>query len=182
MNIFYLHPSPYTSARMQCDKHVVKMILETAQLLSTAHREIDGDDYADSNGLYKRTHKNHPSAVWVRQSHYHYLWTFEHFRGLLDEYTKRYGKTHASARLLVALSRQPRNISVTPFVAPPQCMPDAYKQSDTVRAYRAYYLADKAYMAKWAYSTTPAWFSSADPSDTTEHPGEALNPFHYSFK
>ncbi len=158
MNIFYLSQDPVDAARQQCDKHVVKMILETAQLLSTAHRELDGDDWADGVGLYKRTHKNHPSAIWVRASHYHYQWTFYHFRALCEEYTRRYGKVHATERLMNQLSIIPRLIDITPFVAPPQCMPDEYKQSDTVDAYRAYYIGDKAYMAKWAHSEAPAWF------------------------
>ena len=159
MNIFYLSHDPDDAARYQCDKHVVKMILETAQLLSTAHRELDGDHYADLVGLYKRTHKNHPSAIWVRESSEHYTWTYKHMCALCDEYTRRYGKIHATARLIGHLAKAPRNIPSVPFVAPPQCMPDEYKQDDTVEAYRAYYNGDKAYMAKWAHSETPAWFN-----------------------
>ena len=73
MNIFYLDRDPAKCAAMHCDKHVVKMILEYAQLLSTAHRVLDGDQNADSQGFYKATHKNHPSAVWVRESWAHYV-------------------------------------------------------------------------------------------------------------
>lgn len=173
MNIFYLHHNPIMAAHLQCDKHVVKMILETAQLLSTAHRLLDGDDYADSTELYKATHKNHPSAVWVRSSDLAYQWTLIHFDALLQEYTRRYGKTHKSYRLFRALQQLPTNISRTgrvpgtvtytdrhghrnpEWVDPPQCMPDEYKSDDTVQAYRAYYRGDKAYMAKWAYTDTP---------------------------
>ena len=68
MNIFYLDRNPIVAAQMMCDKHVVKMILESAQMLSTAHRVLDGDTYADLVGLYKIAHKNHPSSVWVRSS------------------------------------------------------------------------------------------------------------------
>ena len=67
MNIFYLHKDPKTCAEMHCDKHVVKMVLEYAQLLSTAHRVLDGDEWADKAQLYKATHKNHPSAIWARE-------------------------------------------------------------------------------------------------------------------
>ena len=81
MNIFYLSRSPVEAAKMQCDKHVVKMILETAQLLSTAHHELDGASVA-----YKPTHKNHPSAVWVRSSSDHYRWTVAHLEALGSEY------------------------------------------------------------------------------------------------
>ena len=84
MNIFYLHPNPQTAARMHCDKHCVKMILEYAQLLSTAHRVLDGDD-ANPN-LYKIAHKNHPSTIWTRSSKQHYKWLFRLFRKLNIEY------------------------------------------------------------------------------------------------
>ena len=66
MNIFYLDRNPVVAAQMMCDKHVVKMILESAQILSTAHRVLDGDEHADNVGMYKMTHKNHPSTIWVR--------------------------------------------------------------------------------------------------------------------
>ena len=72
MNIFYLHRDPVAAAQMQCDKHVVKMILESAQMLSTAHRVLDGDTYADLRGMYKLAHKNHPSTRWVRSNYRHY--------------------------------------------------------------------------------------------------------------
>ena len=80
MNIFYLDRDPHEAARLQCDKHVVKMILETAQLLSTAHNELDGGQIA-----YKTTHKNHPSAVWARKSLDNYLWLYRHLEGLGSE-------------------------------------------------------------------------------------------------
>ena len=73
MNIFYLDSDPYVAAKMHCDKHVVKMILESAQMLSTAHRVLDGDEYADERGLYKMAHKNHPSTIWVRTSTDNYM-------------------------------------------------------------------------------------------------------------
>jgi len=112
MNIFYLDNAPKLCAEMHVDKHCVKMILEYAQLLSTAHRVIDGtlvDGYSktgrkqkryvlsDSRDttLYSATHINHPSAIWVRQSEQNYRWLFTLFCELLDEYTHRYGKLHA---------------------------------------------------------------------------------------
>ena len=94
MNIFYLDKDPVIAAQMHCDKHVVKMILESAQLMSTAHRFLDGDRYADKNGLYKLTHKNHPTAIWVRKSKENYMWTWNLLDALLQEYTKRYNKHH----------------------------------------------------------------------------------------
>ena len=162
MNIFYLDKSFTKSAEYHCDKHVVKMILETAQLLSTAHRVLDGDEYADSVALYKSTHKNHPSAVWVRSNQKAYEWTFMLLYKLCEEYTKRYNKKHKTSRLLNSLVNKPKNIEQsqwdTELTPPPQCMPDEYKHKDTVTAYRNYYKCAKKSFAKWAYSTTPDWF------------------------
>jgi hypothetical protein len=111
MNIFYLHPDPKTAAKMHCDKHCVKMVLETAQLLSTAHRELDGDELSDRRGLYKSTHRNHPSAVWARANRENYDWLVGLFKGLLEEYTARYGQgAHASSKILLPISLSPLNL------------------------------------------------------------------------
>lgn len=161
MNIFYVHNCPTTAATMLCDKHVVKMILETAQLLSTAHRVLDGDERADDLGLYRATHKNHPSAVWVRKGALNYIWTARHLAALCREYTLRYDKTHKTERLLVGLSMLPYNIPRDVGRSePPACMPDQYKRACTVTAYRLYYVAEKAYFAKWYGSPEkgPDWF------------------------
>jgi len=158
MNIFYLSDCPEQSAKDHCDKHVVKMILETAQLLSTAHRVLDGDEFADSRGLYKCTHKNHPSAVWVRASDANYKWTCQLFYYLNKEYTRRYKKIHKSFMLMQTLAIVPDNISDDDFVEPPQCMPDEYKCLNSVDAYRNYYKGEKAYFAKWNYSQVPQWW------------------------
>lgn len=157
MNIFYLHQSPIKSAQMQCDKHCVKMILESAQMLCSAHRVLDGDDNADSIGMYKMAHKNHPSTVWVRENKENYKWLWEHMNALMNEYTLRYKKTHATERLKNALKKYPKNIAQGNFTHPPQCMPDEYKMGDTVEAYRKYYIADKMYMAKWNFTKQPQW-------------------------
>ena len=107
MNIFYLHRNPEKSAKLHCDKHVVKMIIEYAQMLSTAHRMIDGEQYYDlskngrriarwrhpnsnlENVLYKASHQNHPSAVWVRENAIQYQYMYDLFVALCDEYTYR---------------------------------------------------------------------------------------------
>ncbi len=145
MNVFFLDHRPRAAAIAQCDRHVVKMILESAQLLSTAHRELDGDEWADEVGLYKRTHKNHPSAVWARSAPSHYHWLYCHFEGLCNEYSYRYGKTHLTdTKFRGVLDRKPDNIGDALWSDPPQCMPDEYKCDDAVEAYRAYYAGDKA--------------------------------------
>ena len=95
MNIFYLHRDPYKAAEYQYNKHVVKMILESAQMLCTAHHHYAEQSEADVGYIpYKKAHYNHPSTKWVRESDEHYMWLFDHMVALGEEYTKRYGKTH----------------------------------------------------------------------------------------
>ena len=159
MNIFYLDRDPVVSAQMMCDKHVVKMILESAQMLSTAHRVLDGDKYADENGLYKLSHKNHPSSIWARDSYQHYRWLYHHMVALMQEYTYRYGKHHATERLKVPLSEYPNAIPVEGFIDPPQCMPDYCKNENTVTAYQTYYILQKLRFATWKHRAEPEWIN-----------------------
>jgi hypothetical protein len=161
MNIFYLDRDPEIAAQMMCDKHVVKMILESAQMLSTAHRVLDGDEYANEMGLYKLAHKNHPSTIWVRTSSENYRWLFNHYDALMQEYTYRYDKTHATSRLRDALNKTPDNIPSTqyPNTDPPQCMPEECKGEDTVLAYQTYYIIEKSSFAKWKRREIPEWFN-----------------------
>ena len=134
MNVFYLSRCPIYAAQMQCDKHVVKMPLESAQLLSTAHNELGGV------APYKSTHKNHPSAKWARSGLYQYKWLYDHFKALSDEYTRRYGRVHLSwERCSEALSEPPTGIPSIEWTDPPQCMPWFCKDDNTVVAYRNYY-------------------------------------------
>ena len=163
MNIFFLDRRPDTAAEMHCDKHCVKMILEYAQLLSTAHRVLDGDD-AHPN-LYKIAHKNHPSTIWTRSSSQHYDWLFRLFRMLSAEYSIRYSngiefKVHKSwEKLGKLLETAPKNIKDDGWVDPPQCMPDSCKDVDAVTAYRYYYIQEKSYFAKWKFVKQPDWFN-----------------------
>lgn len=177
MNIFYLDSDPVLAAQYHCDKHVVKMILESAQLLSTAHRVLDGvavqgksvsglrnvkrwrlDNEFDSV-YYSASHVNHPSAVWVRTSPYHYNWLHNLFAGLLTEYTYRYGKVHKCASLLEPLQRFPAKQDYADWEEPPQCMPDDSKDAfSSVIAYRNYYKNHKASFAKWSKRPTPFWW------------------------
>lgn len=158
MNIFYLHNNAQICAMYHCDKHVCKMIIESAQMLSTAHRLIDGDKYADSHNLYAKTHYNHPSAIWVRKSHKNYKWLYKLLSSLTDEYTVRYDKHHKTSQLLDALSKAPDNIVNAKFTEPPQCMPDEYKNKNTITAYRNFYIGEKARFAKWKCTEIPDWF------------------------
>ena len=159
MNIFYLDRNPVIAAQMMCDKHVVKMILESAQMLSTAHRVLDGDYRADRGGFYKMAHKNHPSTIWVRASSENYRWLWKHFDALLKEYTHRYGKHHATERLRNILYMPPLNIvHGVPLTDPPQCMPELCKGEDTVLAYQNYYIIEKSGFARWTKRGIPTWF------------------------
>ena len=133
MNIFFLSKDPVEAARLQCDKHVVKMILESCQLLSTAKAEFG---YPTT---YRPTHRNHPSAVWVRESKDHYLWLMAHCQALLAEYTRRYGKAHRSAEALNLELLEPPEELGDGWRDPPQCMPEEFQCEDTVKAYRRYY-------------------------------------------
>ena len=157
MNVFYLDKNPQSAAAMHCDKHVVKMILEYAQLLSTAHRVLDGDDAPEN--LYKIAHKNHPSTIWTRSSKQHYQWLFRLFRKLNIEYGIRYGKIHLSwEKLNRYLEFAPKNIKDNGWTDPPQCMPDHCKKPNTVEAYRKYYLVEKSYFATWK-TKQPKWWT-----------------------
>lgn len=161
MNIFYLSNEPSECAKQHCDKHVVKMILETAQLLSNAHHMLDGDQVIKP--IYKLTHKNHPSAIWTRASETHYKWLWALLAELCKEYTHRYGKVHKVERdgLIQVLKIAPKNIPSTSWVSdPPPAMPDEYKVRDVVQSYRNYYVGAKKSFARWTNREVPQWFNA----------------------
>jgi len=140
MNIFYLDKDPINAAILQYNKHVVKMILESAQMLCTAHHELLDDPEVP----YKPAHINHPSTIWVRKNTRHYFWLYEHMLALGHEYTNRYGKEHLSIiKCKEPLKLAPINMPTYEFEQPPQCMPDEYKDPCSVQAYWNYYIADK---------------------------------------
>jgi hypothetical protein len=162
MNIFILDKDPVIAAQMQCDKHVVKMILESAQMLSTAHRILDGDDVDER--LYKVAHKSHPCTLWVMESKENYKWLYQHFVALAVEYNFRYNKTHKSyAKLSEVLSQPPKNIpkgrGLTEFRLAMSKYPECIFKSEPVKSYRAYYKTktDKFKMV-WTKREQPEWF------------------------
>ena len=161
MNIFYLHRDPVKAAQYQYNKHVVKMILESAQMLCTAHHEIMGDD---AHVPYKRAHVNHPSTIWCRSSAENYTWLYDHFCALSAEYTKRYGKVHLSyTKCDPYLKYLPGGLPYTGFTQPPQAMPDEYKDPCSVQAYWNYYIGDKfniAHKDETIYKTRPVCAAS----------------------
>lgn len=176
MNIFRVHNNPNIAAQFLCDRHVVKMILESAQMLSTAHRLLDGEQIIiEENGrkkkqwihpdpdmdenLYKAVHINHPCTVWTREGEVNYLWHLDHWIALCQEYTHRYGKTHASwTKLNKYLYRFPKNIPSggTPFR--PAVGPEPIG-NDIVEIYRNYYKTKKdQFKMAWTGREIPSWF------------------------
>lgn len=161
MNIFYLDSDPRKAAEYHHDIHLRKMILETAQLLSTAHH-VNGSD-VDLSQIYKSTHKNHPSAIWVRETSDHYRWAYSLFSSLIEEYQYRFDRIHKSSTISNFLSGGPRFENNISFSPPPLAMPDEYKCNDQVESYRNYYRNAKLLnkngksMAKWTKRPTPFW-------------------------
>ena len=128
MNIFYTYNEPTLAAQSLPDKLVVKMPLESAQMLSTAQRFYFGEDYCDELGIYKTAYLNHPCTIWARESVQNYNWLYRHFIALCEEYTYRYGKVHASdIKLRRPLSIIPGNMPDVGFTPVAQAMPDQYK-------------------------------------------------------
>lgn len=174
MNLFYLHEDPKESAKLHLDKHVVKMVIEYAQMLSTAHRMLDGTQYTDASSgrriqrwrldnsnmddvLYKASHINHPSTRWVRENAIQYQYAYDMFTALCDEYTYRYGKIHLTdTKLRDLLNEIPNNITLGSYSEPPQCMPEDVKvQNDSISAYHKYYQEYKKDFAVWTARPTP---------------------------
>lgn len=154
MNIFFLHIDPEKCAQMHVNKHVVKMILETCQLLCSVHHIVN----SEYKPPYKLTHKNHPSSIWTRTSIDNYKWLCRLGQELCKEYTYRYNKKHKCEEYINELSY---NIPILPdigFTQPLQAMPDNYKEKDSIDAYRNYYFYEKSRMHSWKKREKPQWF------------------------
>ncbi len=158
MNIFFLDSYPSLAAADHCDRHVVKMILETAQLLSAAHWVLGEDKY---NNLYKLTHRNHPMCVWVRASIHNYMWTKILLKELLNQYTLRYNKIHKTEERGIHLLNPPLDIPQEGFIPPPLCMPTRYMADNYVNSYRNYYKYKSTVMKMRWYGKErpPIWWS-----------------------
>jgi hypothetical protein len=160
MNIFYLSHDTTECAQMHVDKHCVKMILEYAQLLSTAHRVLD--DVPEDSMFYKMTHVNHPSAVWVRSSFKNYFWLSLLLDRLCKEYTYRYGKTHKVelSGLVFKLANLPVNIPICDFTEPTPAMPEEYKVAgDSIQSYKNYYNGAKRNLFSWKNRAVPTFIT-----------------------
>ena len=153
MNIFILSEDPVEAAQMQCDQHVIKMTLETGQLLCSV--------FEPGIAPYKRTHFNHPCSIWTRESKTNFLWLCDHGDALGAEYTYRYNKTHASAKVILWCRSNIDLINftqekLTPFAI---AMDEKFKKISTVESYRNFYRESKSSFAKWQKSRpVPDWF------------------------
>lgn len=155
MNIFILDKDPETCARQHCNKHVVKMILESAQILSTVvrkHWDINDDR------LYRPTHFNHPCTLWAKSPE-NFFWLYKLGKELAKEYTHRYGKTHKSERVLDRCVEyiDIKSLESTSPLSFVLAMPDEYKNEDPVKAYRTYYINDKKNILQYKNRETPSW-------------------------
>jgi len=155
INIFVLDLDPNKSAKYHCDQHVVKMVLETAQMVSTALR---ARGYAE--GLYKSSYPSHPCTVWAGETEGNLAWLNMLGLALAAEYTNRYGKTHASERVFW---RAEEYIDELPFeheTPRPLAMPDQYKTNKVVQSYRNYYIGEKLKFARYERAPVPEWLAS----------------------
>lgn len=152
MNIFILDEDPQVAASHHCDRHVLKMVIESAQILCTTKR-LCGED-----APYKTAFKNHPCTKWARRSLDNYVWLCELALGLCREYTHRYGKVHKTQDVIEFCSENPPKlpqIGRTEFVC---VMPEHCKVSgDPVENYREYYRVEKSRFAEWK-NGVPDWF------------------------
>ncbi len=165
MNIFILSWIIENCVKYHCDKHVVKMILETAQLLSTCHHvvnSVQAQVWTHDNLIYRKTHQNHPCSIWLRECRENYIWLCHLGIALCNEYAYRYDKKSEDhkcySKLMFLITHVPdlpsNNGSIT---VPKMAMPDKYKSPDPVQAYRSYYLNDKVRMLVWRKRGPPSW-------------------------
>jgi hypothetical protein len=155
MNIFILDNDINRCAEYHCDQHVVKMILESVQMLCTA---LNKKGFSTP---YKSTHIKHPCVLWVEESFENFIWLQNLALALNDEYRFRFEKdsNHKSISVLNEISNLTyENHGLTEFA---QAMPDQYKvPGDAVKAYRQFYLGEKMSFAKWTKRSIPDWVIS----------------------
>ena len=161
MNIFFLHTDPQWAANALCDKHVPKMLLESAQMLSTAVQANAKERLED---LYKPAYPKHPMTIWVGFNRDCFRWALENAVYINHQYEQRFNKGHKSFKVVQTIydNNYINDIPDGFFKEPPQCMPDEYKDKDYITAYRKYYQGAKAYFAKWEKGVfAPEWWVNA---------------------
>lgn len=164
MNIFVLDSNPRLAAQYHCDSHVVKMVLESAQLLSTVHHKCG----TWCPPMYKPTHQQHPCSLWLMESQANYIWCWQLLDALCVEYTFRYGRLHATSQLVDILANMPvslPDVGLTQFAL---AMPDVYRGSDAVTAYRGYYRGAKSHILKYRGRLAPPWLTQVQAEKSSE--------------
>ena len=167
MNIFALDANPQIAARMHCDKHVPKMCVEATQMLVSAARRHGATDsqvpLTKSGTPHRGGYHNHPCTQWAGDSRDNYNWLFLHGIALCREFTFRFNKEHACFDQILTLSSLIRFVpegKLTPFA---QAMPDQYKNSCAITAYRDYYFYDKRENIQCEWSKrrhAPNWWNN----------------------
>ena len=182
MIFFYLDEDPWKSIEYNCDKHIVKMPTEYKQMLSTAHRVLDGEMYIDrtkcgarikrwkhpdrkmNRDLYLAGHVNHPTNIWLRECTENYMLMFTYYKLICEEYTYRYGKEHGAKENWWIFREPPKNMPSLGKTTPvPQAMkqfPECMVKDDSVQAYRNFYVVAKKSFATWKERGRPSWYEN----------------------
>jgi len=160
MNIFATHQDPYLSAKVLPDKHIVKMPLESCQMLAIIYSKwyydwgtlpkADGTPYSTKKGAFR----NHPSTKWAGSSIYNTAWLIQHGCCLADEYQRRYGKIHTCSKALFEAKKifhRKTNKAITCWGMAEnfsRAMPDEWKCDDSIDTFTAYkrYIASKPWV------------------------------------
>lgn len=167
MNIFYLDHDVSRVAYDLCDKHIVKMIVESAQMLSSVKRMYDGDKNfqlgADDAHLYQmlgKAHIKHPSTQWTMLNTSTYQWHVSLFAAMLTEYERRYARQHSAHTMLDLFEEVPKRLATGQFVDPyPAMKPEYLKLSLSVAdRYRTFYCGEKWFFSKWKHNEIPDWY------------------------
>jgi hypothetical protein len=153
MNIFVLDYDPQIAATYHNDRHVVKMIVETAQMLCTAHW------CCGNEAPYKKSYENHPCNKWVRESKNNYIWLTKLGFYLCKEYTRRYDRVHKTEEVILWAMNNVPDLPCVKMTTFALAMPDDCKTEDAVESYRTYYMKHKDHLAKWSERETPSWYS-----------------------
>ena len=175
MNIFFLDENPRIAAQSLCDKHVVKMVLETAQMCCTAMQL--NFELTPLPSTYKPAFVNHPMTKWVGETDENMNWALLHGICIGDEYTYRYGKKHKSQQVLLDIqdhyfpilndlfyyNRYGIEISEPPLCVPDHCTagPGGYRMN-YVDVYRKYYNLHKSHLLTYTNRDKPEWLQKLD--------------------
>ena len=162
MNRFIIGHVPQEIVQFMCDKHVVKMPLEEAQMLCTVLRKAS-PEFADAHGLYKMAHKNHPCTLWAGETRSNYMYAFRLWNHMCLEYTYRYGKRHATERFLEAFRIGAELVPEGLMTQHPECFGDHadLKSGEfwPVDSYRAFYNTKQhRFKMTWTKRDVPYWF------------------------